>query len=57
MANEFSQDKAAKVKKGDELITALKVIMEDNSRIIAQNEEIKEMLQKALPKQTPYVRC
>lgn len=53
MANEFSQDKAAKVKKGDELITALKVIMEDNSRIIAQNEEIKEMLQKALPKQTP----
>ena len=57
MAKENSKEKAAKVAKGDELITALKVLMEDCSKILQNQEEIKESLSKVLPKSEPYVRC
>lgn len=51
------KNKTEKVARGDELIATLKVLLEDCSKILQNQEEIKESLSKVLPKSTPYIRC
>ncbi|MCQ2096788.1 MAG: hypothetical protein MJY87_02455 [Fibrobacter sp.] len=65
MANtDHSKEKAAKVARGDELVTVLKEVLEDNARILQNQEtimadlaEVRDSIRKVLPRKEPHVRC